>query len=349
MKQMAKDWNDYQEEVADFFRTLGLAATTNATVEGVRGCHKVDVWVVSNRYGFEVNWLVECKFWQLAIPKEKVLALYQIAQDVGADRAFLLSESGFQSGAIKAAQNANVTLTSLLDLQSAAQEELFNVALSELAHKTASLDGKVQGFMFGEDGKPFPYVWIDREDLLDVAGSLLELKLSIPKAQSRKFPVYLAIGQSRTATKLDNLESYTIGANSSLVFITEAVAGFESATSDVQPRSRECCIKLIDAVRRLMTNAEDALFDTTGNEAQFEGLRRRSLGDMHEVGKVASEAKLVAFGQVRTQILLLMRLLIDSVYLHLTQTTIPKEDWDRSKAMVGSQLKEVNALISSMP
>lgn len=346
---MAKDWNGYQEEVANFFRTLGLAATTNATVEGARGCHKVDVWVISNRCGFNVKWLVECKFWQSAIPKEKVLALYQIAQDVGADRAFLLSESGFQSGAIKAAQNANVTLTSLLDLQSAAQEELLAVALSELAHKTVSLDGKVQDFMCSKDGKPFPYAWIDREDLLGVAGSLLQLKLSIPKAQFRRFPVYLAIGQGRTVTKLDNLENYVVGANSSLVFITEAVAGFESATLNVQQRSRECCVKLIDAVQRLMTSAENALFDTTGDEAQFEGLRRRSLGGMHEVGEVASEAELVAFGSLRTHIFLLMRLLIDSVYLHLTQTTIPKEDWNKSKAMVGSQLKKIEVFIRSMP
>ena len=39
-----------------------------------------------------------------------------ILQDVGADRGFLLSEKGFQSGAIRLAERSNITLTSLADL-----------------------------------------------------------------------------------------------------------------------------------------------------------------------------------------------------------------------------------------
>lgn len=44
--------------------------------------------------------VVENKLWGSPISKEKVLTLQQIANNVGADRSFLLSESGFQAGDI---------------------------------------------------------------------------------------------------------------------------------------------------------------------------------------------------------------------------------------------------------
>jgi hypothetical protein len=61
---------------------------------------------------------VECKAWQSNVPKEKVAALSAILQDIGADRGFLLSEKGFQSGALRMAEKSNITLTSLADLAS---------------------------------------------------------------------------------------------------------------------------------------------------------------------------------------------------------------------------------------
>jgi hypothetical protein len=49
---VAPGWSGYQEEVAGFFRSLGLSATTNATIEGVRTSHDVDVVVRSKHAGF---------------------------------------------------------------------------------------------------------------------------------------------------------------------------------------------------------------------------------------------------------------------------------------------------------
>lgn len=57
------DWKDYQEEAAEFFRSLGLHAETDVTVKGVRTNHDVDVVVKSCHAGFAVTWLVECKRW----------------------------------------------------------------------------------------------------------------------------------------------------------------------------------------------------------------------------------------------------------------------------------------------
>lgn len=49
-------WSDYQEEVARFFRELGLDARTNVTIDGVRTTHDVDVVVRSRHTGLEVVW-----------------------------------------------------------------------------------------------------------------------------------------------------------------------------------------------------------------------------------------------------------------------------------------------------
>ena len=67
----------------------------------------------SHQVGFDVIWLVECKRWRRRVTKLHVLALREIVADVGADRGILLSEVGFQSGAVEAAKLTNVHVTSL--------------------------------------------------------------------------------------------------------------------------------------------------------------------------------------------------------------------------------------------
>jgi hypothetical protein len=111
------DWRDYQEETAEFFRSVGLEATTNETVQGTRTSHDVDVVVRSNHVGFDLLWLVECKHWDDRVSKLHVLALRQIVSDTGADRGFMMAEKGYQRGALEAAQLTNVQLTSLADLR----------------------------------------------------------------------------------------------------------------------------------------------------------------------------------------------------------------------------------------
>jgi restriction system protein len=129
---MADSWREYQEEVARFFASLGLEATTNLTVKGVRTTHDVDVFVKSHYVGFDVVWIVECKQWKSKVTKLHVLALREIVTDVGADRGILLAESGFQSGAVEAATLTNVRVTSLADFRGTASAEITAMRLREL-------------------------------------------------------------------------------------------------------------------------------------------------------------------------------------------------------------------------
>ena len=77
-------------------RSLGLAATTNHVVRGVRTSHAIDVYVKSHYVGFDVVWIVECKRWSTKVSKLHVLALREIVADLGVDRGILLCEVGFR-------------------------------------------------------------------------------------------------------------------------------------------------------------------------------------------------------------------------------------------------------------
>lgn len=127
-----KAWQQYQEEAASYFRSLGLEATTDVTITGVRTSHDVDVLVKSRHVGFDITWIVECKHWASPVSKLHVLALREIVADIGADRGILLSESGFQSGAIEAANLTNVQVTSISQMRETAGESINAMRLREL-------------------------------------------------------------------------------------------------------------------------------------------------------------------------------------------------------------------------
>lgn len=133
---MASNWNEYQEEAAAFFRSIGLDAETNVTMEGVRTRHAVDVVVRSHHVGFDVTWLVECKFWDTPVSKLHVLGLRTIVLELGADRGIVLSESGFQSGAHEAATLTNVHVTSLATLRTTATAEIYSMRMRDLYDRT---------------------------------------------------------------------------------------------------------------------------------------------------------------------------------------------------------------------
>lgn len=136
---MEPDWKQYQEEVAQFFRNLGLRAETDITLNGVRTNHDVDVLVESFHKGIAIKWVVECKLWKDAVTKLHVLALREIVDDLGADRGFLLCEAGYQKGAREAAYLSNVQLTSLKDLSETCAQELGMMRVRKLFLRASEL------------------------------------------------------------------------------------------------------------------------------------------------------------------------------------------------------------------
>jgi restriction system protein len=133
---VAPAWKQYQEKAAEFFRSLGLKASTDVTLHGIRTAHDIDVFVSVDVAGFEARWLVECKHWKSPVSKLHVLALREIVADLGADRGILLCEVGFQSGAVEAANLTNVQITSLSALAISSKDAIYAVRLRDLYDRT---------------------------------------------------------------------------------------------------------------------------------------------------------------------------------------------------------------------
>lgn len=133
---MTPPWKAYQEEAAEFFRSLHLEASTDFTLQGVRTTHDIDVFVKVDVAGFEVRWLIECKHWKTPVTKLHVLALREIVADLGADRGILLCEVGFQSGAVEAASLTNVQVTSLAALAASSRDAIYAARLRDLYNRT---------------------------------------------------------------------------------------------------------------------------------------------------------------------------------------------------------------------
>jgi len=107
---MEKDWYNFQEEINEHFKSLGFEAETNKTIVGVRTKHDIDVYVRTKFMGQDLTWIIEAKKWNSKVNKLQVLGLRSIVEDIGSDKGFIISEIGFQKGAIEASQNTNITL-----------------------------------------------------------------------------------------------------------------------------------------------------------------------------------------------------------------------------------------------
>ncbi|QIA64265.1 hypothetical protein GT360_12425 [Vibrio astriarenae] len=181
----AINWKQYQESVAHFFKELGLDTEIEAIVHGVRGKHEVDVLVKGNIQGIQFTWVIECKNWKKSIPKEKVMALSSIVQDIGADRGFLLSESGFQSGAIKATAKSNITLTSLQELEEDAKQGLLDSTLGSISWRIT----KAQTQLRTINKEIFDAPYIPPPEILDLMSSLLILSSVLEDAMKDEYPI----------------------------------------------------------------------------------------------------------------------------------------------------------------
>jgi hypothetical protein len=130
-----KRWEEYQHQAAGLLRELGFNAEVNAHLTEANGAvHAIDVAARRTVAGVGLLWIVECKFWNKPVDMGAVRDLRTLVLDLGADHGLLMSESGFQSGAIMSARQKNITLTGLDDLRANAAAEILAARLA-LAEK----------------------------------------------------------------------------------------------------------------------------------------------------------------------------------------------------------------------
>lgn len=64
VSSMEISWQQYQIQASEFFRRLGFHTELEASVNGARAEHKVDVLVSGELHGIKFHWVIECKNWK---------------------------------------------------------------------------------------------------------------------------------------------------------------------------------------------------------------------------------------------------------------------------------------------
>jgi len=217
-KDQPKDWQLYQTESANLFLELGCEVIVDHKINGARGVHRIDVWVNFKRFGLNTNWIIECKYWNTSIPKEKVMALKSIVDDIGVERGILISKKGFQSGALKSAIKTNIILTSLDDLRISAKDDLNNslletckVKIIQLKRQFNKLTPVIKRNSHSITAAPLP--GIEFRVVLENLGKLSFLESGFEQVYLNEFPIpiwpFNSIEQSTNVNSIDEFLNYT--------------------------------------------------------------------------------------------------------------------------------------------
>lgn len=137
-------WEEYQYQAADLLSELRFSTEVDASLTEANGAvHAIDVAARRTVAGVDLLWIVECKYWNKPVDMGAVRDLRSLVLDLGADRGLLMSESGFQSGAISTAKEKNITLSSLADLREKASDELLAAQVAAVEQRVLNVTQKI--------------------------------------------------------------------------------------------------------------------------------------------------------------------------------------------------------------
>ncbi|SRX76388.1 restriction endonuclease [Aequorivita antarctica] len=329
------NWKEYQEKIAEIFRSIGAVAITDYKVNGARGKHAIDVWVSIKKFGVSVSWVCECKLWNSPIPKEKVLTLYEIAKDVGADRGFLFSESGFQSGAIRSTKNTNITLISIDELEERIAEEFQELTLIKFLKLVNSIRTDVKKGWIDDLKNPRFIEDIEFDTCILIDGQLMYMSLEIQKALNSNWPIYIS-RLSKPTVKCTGITQLNMILEEEIIEIQNTIVPIKKKISENNSRISNLRNSFIKSIDDLIVVGEFQLFDKL---EPLEEKAQITLKKMKKVDKTASELKKASAGSLKTGVYKIMNFLIDTVYLHLSYNTIDRKEWDEAIENVKNQIR----------
>lgn len=227
-------WRNYQEQVAALFRDLGCSAEVEASVQGARATHDVDVWVVFERFGLQHKWVVECKYWNDPVPKEKIGILKYVVDDVGADKGVLVAKSGFQPGAMDASRSTNIVLTSLPNLRSSVEEDLQTSLIEQLERKTINLRDRHSALYIHEEDERgatlYPRPGVDSENYIAIGAIISALEHGFRRVAVDTFPAPIGIDFESDGYKMaKNKKEFVELAGETVEYVDNWVSAQETA------------------------------------------------------------------------------------------------------------------------
>jgi hypothetical protein len=336
---MKRAWAVYQDDVATLFSSLGMKTSIEAQVQGVRATHKIDVLVSFDLLGLKITWIVECKSWRASVPKEKVLALHQISQDIGADRAFLFSETSFQPGAVSAARSTNISLTSLADLRNIVREDIVNLQFRTALSRLPVLERSARSGFTDEEGalhRPNPENF---DESIYLAGCCLFLERAAVRGLVRDFPVIVGGVDSSVTEEFSDASSLAAFLVRQLDEIEKRLARMQWIDSGLIPATAS----FVNSVRSLLDASEEALTKISLSDPNLEAKQYECLALMKAVGRGSEELRYRGGSQFQAALRATMRHLIDTVYLDLTKPSVSKSYWMTVRHETERRLAELQA------
>lgn len=339
-------WHDYQEKAATLFRQMGFEATVDDILNGARGTHNVDVVARLKVSGVPMTWIVECKFWKTTVPKAQVLTFIQIAQDVGADRAFLLSESGFQAGAIAVASKTNVSLTSLDELQVVASDSIAEISIRRSLTSNKALEERLR-LLLEKQGLHHPSAPL-MDATITLLGACLEVTLAATAALTARFPVSLPAtfsrGPIRSASELPEIAK---ALDLTVQEIAKRFAELEAFQSSAVGAAISNAEKLLSNVRELLRRSDALLVEAQGPDDEEPKLRE-ALAAMRSVGRQAELLHNAPVAELNRAVHNLMRQLIDGVYLWIGDPARTPEAWTTIKSATEAAMLDLSTTIGEL-
>jgi hypothetical protein len=117
IEKTPNNWRDLENLTAKLFVEIGCKPEVKKIIETARGKIEIDVYIKDFSYAPPLLLICECKYWSKRIPKSVVHSFRTVADDCGANRGYIISKSGFQSGAIEASNNSNIVLVDWIQFQ----------------------------------------------------------------------------------------------------------------------------------------------------------------------------------------------------------------------------------------
>jgi hypothetical protein len=132
---MPEDWGELEDLVTAILNEAGLQARRAVLVVLPRGSVNVDVVAEETYDGITHRIFCECKNWRTNVPQDVVHAFRTVVGEAGANRGYVVSRIGFQTGAIEAARSTNIELVTFAEFQEIYFAKWYNKQLWDIEHE----------------------------------------------------------------------------------------------------------------------------------------------------------------------------------------------------------------------
>lgn len=179
-------WQDLQNKVADILSQCKFSVETTKTIESIRSKIEVDVYAEEKIDNRKYTIICECKYWKSNIPQLHALALRTIVQDIGVNKAYIITTSNFQKGAFDSIENTNIELITWDEFQKLFFRSWYINYFSLRINEIIKQEYDPTAIQFFENFDLIEKVKF--RELIDQYNSLIEIRNHFPHPILKDFP-----------------------------------------------------------------------------------------------------------------------------------------------------------------